>query len=956
MADYVKLEFVSSGNFKMTQGGTWTATPPTVEFSKNGGAWTTLTYGTDYPVQYGDVIEVRGSSDKAFATSTSIYIKFNPSAYFKVSGDMGTLINYQTPPNDLPAYAFVNMFQSLKTLVDCSGLYFSAKGTWNSNACYQLFSSTNCSVYPDIVAETLGNSAAMYMYNSCKGLIDPPTIYTKNLGQACLRNIFTGCSNLTNKLKPFYYFGKRKSGIGTGDGTTEFTLTGTLPFKKLFAGSVNIYYNRSTLIAVDDGEGGFIQKSLNQKVQSDSTINYTTGEYSIHIISTSAVSAGTGIDMEYDFSELHANGTNPFYSMNYGTAIESIDWEDVPIVDNISAYNYMYQSLFYYCQKLKTVSDDLFKYMKPVSNYAFYQMFYNCTALKKAPIIKNIAIVSGANRVFYAMFYGCTSLLEAPELPNIAVNDYQFYQMFRGCSSLTKCPELPFETLANYCYSQMFYDCVSLKKLPNLPAINLPTSCYASMFYNCANIKLSASQIGDYKVGWKFPSAGTSGTKGANYAQDMFTGTGGTFTGTPVADTTYYTIQEVALEKFYDSKNDLTIPVRDGTALSAETLTSQVDSLTNDVNTSVETLESNVNSFSCIKLINYYGLDDGDKIIGSTRGIFNVLSLPDKIKMPDVSSDPSIYDITGYLGVNGTFYYDKYGNRMNKYSSSDEGTFSLVLKQYLSFKALANTTIKFYQHSDSKVASTCDLRYKIDNGSEQSYTLGTNINLTAGQIIYWRNANANLCNGLETAATYSLVRFSSTGNIEAHGDLAALINWETSSVGYKFQYLFKDCTTLKTIPYFMNKQGSSTHTFLGLFMNCTGLVDCSGEFCKPYYKTSSYSDFPKMFKGCTNLKKPPIVFGHCQTSNSSTTLNTYEEMFEGCTSLEEVRLFFDRSVYEWTKQTHPFPDGDISNTLTPVFKNWMKNVKAGGKFYFNGRCSTRGDSTIPSSWTILKLA
>ena len=59
------------------------------------------------------------------------------------------------------------------------------------------------------------------------------------------------------------------------------------------------------------------------------------------------------------------------------------------------------------------------------------------------------------------------------------------------------------------------------------------------MFYDCSSLKLSSTQIGEYTQEYRIPSFGSGIT--SQYALNlMFTSTGGTFTGTPTINTTYY--------------------------------------------------------------------------------------------------------------------------------------------------------------------------------------------------------------------------------------------------------------------------------------------------------------------------------------------------------------------------------------------------------------------------------
>ena len=140
---------------------------------------------------------------------------------------------------------------------------------------------------------------------------------------------------------------------------------------------------------------------------------------------------------------------------------------------------------------------------------------------------------------YNGMFSGCTSLTTAPELPATTLTMSCYSGMFSGCTTLTTAPELPATTLAMLCYNNMFYSCTSLTAVPALPATTLADYCYFGMFYSCAKIKLSTTQKGEYQTAYRIPTSGT-GITATNALQDMFASTGGTFTGTPSINTTYY--------------------------------------------------------------------------------------------------------------------------------------------------------------------------------------------------------------------------------------------------------------------------------------------------------------------------------------------------------------------------------------------------------------------------------
>ena len=115
----------------------------------------------------------------------------------------------------------------------------------------------------------------------------------------------------------------------------------------------------------------------------------------------------------------------------------------------------------------------------------------------------------------------------------LSATDYCYHSMFNGCTSLTTAPSLPATTLAGSCYSYMFRECTSLTTAPSLPATTLADYCYSSMFSGCTKLKVRQGGSGT-KI---FTCPSTSGL--VKPVDNMFVGTGGSFTGTPTQGNTY---------------------------------------------------------------------------------------------------------------------------------------------------------------------------------------------------------------------------------------------------------------------------------------------------------------------------------------------------------------------------------------------------------------------------------
>ncbi len=148
---------------------------------------------------------------------------------------------------------------------------------------------------------------------------------------------------------------------------------------------------------------------------------------------------------------------------------------------------------------------------------------------------------------FSNMFYGCTALITPPDILMDEIPGVACAEMFWGCSNMTKAPRI---TATKLMYGDnmqnMFYGCTNLNQLPELLPLEIDAWDYTNMFYGCSNIKLSTEKTDEYKYEYRIPSKGTGILLDEECSiTDMFTNTGGTFTGTPEINTTYYTSNEI---------------------------------------------------------------------------------------------------------------------------------------------------------------------------------------------------------------------------------------------------------------------------------------------------------------------------------------------------------------------------------------------------------------------------
>lgn len=207
------------------------------------------------------------------------------------------------------------------------------------------------------------------------------------------------------------------------------------------------------------------------------------------------------------------------------------------VITSISSKAFAY--VFYNCS---TVDFDISLPALQINSNAYQSMFQGCKSMIKAPDLPATILGSTCYR---DMFYGCEALTDIPDiLPATTVPQNGYDRMFGDCYSLKKCPKLPATTLAVQCYVSMFQNCRSLEQIPKLPAVTLKNYCYTTMFSGCSKIKLSETQSDGYQTPYRIPSTGT-GTDATSTMNNMFLQTGGTFTGDPTINTTYYTSNAV---------------------------------------------------------------------------------------------------------------------------------------------------------------------------------------------------------------------------------------------------------------------------------------------------------------------------------------------------------------------------------------------------------------------------
>ena len=165
----------------------------TLEYSVNGGEWTTLgTTTVNFGGDNGD-IRLRGKNNQGTNGSN---ISFGNVAPVACSGDIRTLIDYETYKTVYTGYAtFKSLFNGCSQLISAPEL---PATTLASNCyAYMFYCCSSLTEAPALPATTLAESCYYGMFNLCRSLTEAPALPATTLAPECYRYMFSGCSRLT---------------------------------------------------------------------------------------------------------------------------------------------------------------------------------------------------------------------------------------------------------------------------------------------------------------------------------------------------------------------------------------------------------------------------------------------------------------------------------------------------------------------------------------------------------------------------------------------------------------------------------------------------------------------------------------------------------------------------------------------------------------------------------------
>ena len=229
--DYNKTESIEPLTFKITSPGLvrWnldvdydssslrflTEGQRTIEYSLNGGDWTSITSNTgdsapSISVTEGDILKFRGNNDTYYGGYyyyEDVYEEYRSvfsgtTAGFELEGNIMSLITstgYETlvEMTEDNNYVFASLFAGCTGLTSAGNLILPA--TTLADSCYEVMfeGCTSLTKAPELPATTLADDCYHDMFTHCTSLTQAPELPATTLANSCYNSMFRGCTNLT---------------------------------------------------------------------------------------------------------------------------------------------------------------------------------------------------------------------------------------------------------------------------------------------------------------------------------------------------------------------------------------------------------------------------------------------------------------------------------------------------------------------------------------------------------------------------------------------------------------------------------------------------------------------------------------------------------------------------------------------------------------------------------------
>ena len=170
----------------------------TLETSYDGEAWEPFYVGeTSITLNKGERVYFRAGEggNLRTASSQSSFNNFSiADGLVSASGNIGSLLNGDSPNSVVPTYGHTSLFNGCTSLTHAPEF----PATTLAESCYgSMFRGcTSLTHAPELPATTLATNCYRSMFNGCTSLTHAPELPATTLAESCYESMFNGCSNI----------------------------------------------------------------------------------------------------------------------------------------------------------------------------------------------------------------------------------------------------------------------------------------------------------------------------------------------------------------------------------------------------------------------------------------------------------------------------------------------------------------------------------------------------------------------------------------------------------------------------------------------------------------------------------------------------------------------------------------------------------------------------------------
>lgn len=489
------FEITAPGNISWTISGSSPGAGYTIQYSKNGGEWTSITSASGsatplIPVVAGDVVQFRGDNIR-YSTTINNYTCFSgTTAGFKVKGNIMSLRN-STNFSGLTStgvYQFNYLLSYCPGLTDASELLLPS-GLIDTYSLHSLFEMDTALVSaPDLPSTNLGQDCYRGMFYGCSSLVNAPyKLPATTLNSNCYAFMFQDCTSLESVSEDFLPATNVESSAYTKmfAGCTSLTGAPTLPAKivkaRAYAGMFSGCSQLSYLKCLAQTPGTYY-----------STENWLNG----------VATYGTFVKNENVSAWTRSTSGIP---TNWGL-IDNKPLIDEPLTFIVKSAGYIEWHAFTssYTVDLKYSKNGeewkTLKAAKPTGNVYVISVTAGDVVKFKGYAPLNDGQTWNTSHTFSGttcsiqLAGNLYSILDGNNFKNmrsLSAYPYTFYNLFRGCN-VVEAGSLVMpatEFASDLTYGNMFVDCSGLKTAPVMPGEVLGYRSHWHMFHNCTGLK-----------------------------------------------------------------------------------------------------------------------------------------------------------------------------------------------------------------------------------------------------------------------------------------------------------------------------------------------------------------------------------------------------------------------------------------------------------------------------------